>query len=440
MFPAAAPIATPVALGLSALGIARDAYNGYKGTQNEAAAPSAQTAPPAAQPNQANPVQPVSTLVSSATGPDKPQQPVPDSTYAGSGASFEEAAPPEQTTIPAAQPAAQEQVTLPSAVPAAPQESVQSQEQSAAAQPEAIPAMQQPGQSAPAQTPQTPPAMSAQDKMNQAAGIDPASRPASFSGMTPPGEPVELDAAAPQTQSQPSAQQPAAQKAYTPSHYERGAQVLSQGIRNGTITPAQAQAAIARMPEAERNRAKMIMSGGSPQDVNKYLSQKTGEAHKFMSKQRNYKIAGFVDMLRKEGANEDFILGFLKEADVNANDLPEDRHRILPFMNNQMTGALGGAMLGNLVSNEMDLDGVPGMILPMLGAYAGYSHLPSLMNNLKDPAGIGANATHPAVTNFVNARNYGPSPGSPNFVGPVQPEPIEAPTNPQPQPVKAHVP
>jgi hypothetical protein len=125
-------------------------------------------------------------------------------------------------------------------------------------------------------------------------------------------------------------------------------------------------------------------------------------------KYNNYKLAGFVDRLKEEGANEDFVLGFLKEAYMPEENLSEDRHRILPFMNNQSTGAIGGLMLGNLISNELDLDGLPGYILPMLGAYAGYSHLPSLMNSWKDPAGTGANAVHPAVTNFVNARNRAP--------------------------------
>jgi hypothetical protein len=216
-----------------------------------------------------------------------------------------------------------------------------------------------------------------------------------------------------------------AKQTYTPSHYERGAQVLSQGIRNGTITPAQAQESLARMPEAERQRASMIMAGGSPESVNAYMTPKTGELNS-----RMYKLAGFIDMLEKEGANEDFILGFLKEAELTYTDLPEDRHRILPFMNNQMTGAIGGAMLGNLVGNELDLDGVPGMLLPIMGAYAGYSHLPSLMNKFKDPAGQGANAIHPAVSNFVNARNFGPEPGSPNFIGPPLPEPPEPQTPP----------
>lgn len=84
------------------------------------------------------------------------------------------------------------------------------------------------------------------------------------------------------------------------------------------------------------------------------------------------------------------------------NDPPakESRHEIIPGFNNKWTGGLGGMLLGSFIGNEMGLDGPMGMLLPLLGAGAGYHYLPKLMNKWKDPAGTGANAIHPAVQNM----------------------------------------
>ena len=69
--------------------------------------------------------------------------------------------------------------------------------------------------------------------------------------------------------------------------------------------------------------------------------------------------------------------------------LPNDRNRLLPFMNNQLTGAVGGGILGSVLSNA----GVPGgALLPLIGAAGGYHFLPQIMNNTGDPLGSGANS------------------------------------------------
>lgn len=83
----------------------------------------------------------------------------------------------------------------------------------------------------------------------------------------------------------------------------------------------------------------------------------------------------------------------------------ESRHEIIPGFNNKWIGGLGGMLLGHFIGNEMGIDGPMGMLLPLLGAGAGYHYLPKLMNKWKDPAGTGANAIHPAAIN-VN-RQYG---------------------------------
>lgn len=69
--------------------------------------------------------------------------------------------------------------------------------------------------------------------------------------------------------------------------------------------------------------------------------------------------------------------------------LPNDRNRLLPFMNNQLTGAVGGGILGSVLENA----GVPGgALLPLIGAAGGYHFLPQVMNNTSDPLGSGANS------------------------------------------------
>jgi hypothetical protein len=83
----------------------------------------------------------------------------------------------------------------------------------------------------------------------------------------------------------------------------------------------------------------------------------------------------------------------------NAKDqygLPEDRHRALPFMSNQASGGVGGALLASLIAREMGMDsGLMGIAAPILGGIAGHKYLPEMMNKWKDPYGVGANQIHP---------------------------------------------
>ena len=89
------------------------------------------------------------------------------------------------------------------------------------------------------------------------------------------------------------------------------------------------------------------------------------------------------------------------------DDTPkESRHEIIPGLNNKWVGGLGGLLLGTFINNEMGVDGPMGMILPLLGAGAGYRYLPKLMNKWKDPAGTGANAIHPAAININKQFGY----------------------------------
>lgn len=84
----------------------------------------------------------------------------------------------------------------------------------------------------------------------------------------------------------------------------------------------------------------------------------------------------------------------------------EDRNRILPFMGNNWTGGVGGALLGSVIANELGLDGAAGWLLPLLGGVAGYNYLPGMVNSFKDPLGQGANAV-PVSHQAGNLRNFG---------------------------------
>jgi hypothetical protein len=84
----------------------------------------------------------------------------------------------------------------------------------------------------------------------------------------------------------------------------------------------------------------------------------------------------------------------------------EDRNRILPFMGNNWTGGVGGALLGSVVANELGLDGAASWLLPLLGGVAGYNYLPGMVNSFKDPLGQGVNAV-PASHQAGNLRNFG---------------------------------
>ena len=117
-------------------------------------------------------------------------------------------------------------------------------------------------------------------------------------------------------------------------------------------------------------------------------------------------FSGLFEELRKEGANEDFIQGMMKEAfdfspyvegvkDFFKPQLKSDRHNILPFLSNRHLGALGGLVGGKLLSDSAGLEGISGLALPALGALGGYNMLPRVMNNIKDAPGTGVNAVHP---------------------------------------------
>jgi len=139
--------------------------------------------------------------------------------------------------------------------------------------------------------------------------------------------------------------------------------------------------------------------------------------------------SGLLEQLVKEGANEDFIAGMLKEAEgsdflskgietfqpaldkvkqlvldfanpVDDSGLFMDRHRILPFMSNRILGGLGGAAAGAAVANELGFDGVGKYLLPAVGSVAGGIHLPNVMNRWKDNYGEGLNKIHPGVADF----------------------------------------
>jgi hypothetical protein len=73
----------------------------------------------------------------------------------------------------------------------------------------------------------------------------------------------------------------------------------------------------------------------------------------------------------------------------------QDRHRIVPFMNNKATGAIGGALLAALIANHSGMSGPMSWLLPILGGVAGYHYLPQMMNKWKDPYGAGENAISP---------------------------------------------
>jgi hypothetical protein len=84
--------------------------------------------------------------------------------------------------------------------------------------------------------------------------------------------------------------------------------------------------------------------------------------------------------------------------DVTGN--PASRNRALPFASNKTTGALGGAMLGGLLANEMGMGGHAAWMMPVLGGLAGHHYLPNMMNKWKDPYGYGANAMSEGAANM----------------------------------------
>jgi hypothetical protein len=128
--------------------------------------------------------------------------------------------------------------------------------------------------------------------------------------------------------------------------------------------------------------------------------------------------AGFFEELAKQGANEDFILGMMKEAEesedhsraaLDSTGLPMDRHRIVPFMSNNLTGSMAGGLAGGAVSSELGLGSLGSMILPALGALAGHHYLPHLMNRWKDSEGTGLNRISPIAANYNSQQPLGVS-------------------------------
>jgi len=71
---------------------------------------------------------------------------------------------------------------------------------------------------------------------------------------------------------------------------------------------------------------------------------------------------------------------------------PADRHRVVPFMKNQWTGAVGGALLASMIAREHGMSGPMSWLLPILGGIAGHKFLPQMMNQWKDPHGYGVHS------------------------------------------------
>jgi hypothetical protein len=92
----------------------------------------------------------------------------------------------------------------------------------------------------------------------------------------------------------------------------------------------------------------------------------------------------------------------------DSSGLRGDRHRVVPFMSNKATGAIGGALLAMLIAREMGLEGGAGLIAPILGGIAGYNYLPEMMNKWKDPYGSGANRMNPFAAAYNRANPFIP--------------------------------
>jgi hypothetical protein len=135
---------------------------------------------------------------------------------------------------------------------------------------------------------------------------------------------------------------------------------------------------------------------------------------------------GFVAELKKQGANEDFIAGLMKEANdaaysagvplieklkeilkgsqaMDSTGLPANRHHIVPGLANKWLGMAGGAGLGAMMGGELGIDGPVGAALPLLGAFAGHRYLPHVMNSWKDSYGTGVNQINPVAAAYNSA-------------------------------------
>jgi len=81
---------------------------------------------------------------------------------------------------------------------------------------------------------------------------------------------------------------------------------------------------------------------------------------------------------------------------------PVDRNRAVPFMKNQWSGAIGGALLASMIAREHGMNGPLSWLIPILGGIAGHHFLPQLMNKWKDPHGYGVNSN--AGQSNINSR------------------------------------
>lgn len=91
---------------------------------------------------------------------------------------------------------------------------------------------------------------------------------------------------------------------------------------------------------------------------------------------------------------------------TDSTGLPQDRNRVLPFMGNNLTGGIGGALLASIIGREMGLQGPLSWLLPVLGGVAGYKMLPGLVNSWSDPRGVGVNSV-PQIQRPGNAETFG---------------------------------
>jgi len=137
---------------------------------------------------------------------------------------------------------------------------------------------------------------------------------------------------------------------------------------------------------------------------------------------------GFTKELRKQGANEDFIAGMVKEAEglgaavnpisikgsINTPPTPATQsnqaaHQVIPHIDNKWTGALGGSMLMGLLANQLGLEGPAAWLLPVLGGLGGHHFFPKLMDSFKDAPGTGVNKLHPEAVKINQQTPLTPS-------------------------------
>jgi hypothetical protein len=97
-------------------------------------------------------------------------------------------------------------------------------------------------------------------------------------------------------------------------------------------------------------------------------------------------------------------------AEIDINGEAVDRNRVLPFLNNKTSGAIGGALLAMMIAQQSGFRGAHSWILPVLGAVAGYNFMPGLMNKWKDPAGYGANSIGGGAARINQQYALGPMP------------------------------